>query len=151
MNRSRNNHLFSVLLYSKLQNLKAFWSHIKKLGKEGTDIQDLKVGNEVFTKPRAKAEVLNSQFSSVFNNEETEDIPDPGENPIPTIGTITITTSGNPSKCKIMCFTTTKDPPKREYVFCGEILEEEDSHPYLGGVVLDNKIRWVPTHRSNVI
>ena len=48
---------------------------------------------------------------------------------------------GNPSKCKIMCFTTKKDPPKREYVFCGEILEEVDSHPYLG-VVLDNKIRW---------
>ena len=38
--------------------------------------------------------MLNSQFSSVFNNEETEDIPDPGENPIPTIGTITIATSG---------------------------------------------------------
>ena len=36
---------------------------------------------------------LKSQFSSVFNNEEREDIPDPGENPIPTIGTITITTS----------------------------------------------------------
>ena len=48
----------------------------------------------MFTEPRAKAEVLNSQFSSVFNNEETEDIPDPGENSIPTIGTITITTSG---------------------------------------------------------
>ena len=55
-------------------------------------IQDLKVGNEVFTEPRAKAEVLNSQFSSVFNNEEKENIPYPGENPITTIGTITITT-----------------------------------------------------------
>ena len=32
----------------------------------------------------------------------------------------------------IMCFTTKKDPPKREYVFCGEILEEVNSHPYLG-------------------
>ena len=38
--------------------------------------------------------MLNRQFSSVFNNEETEDIPDPGENPIPTTGTITIATSG---------------------------------------------------------
>ena len=47
----------------------------------------------MFTEPRAKAEVLNSQSSSVFNNEETEDIL-PGKNPIPTIGTITITTSG---------------------------------------------------------
>ena len=48
----------------------------------------------MFTEPRVKVEVLNSQFSSVFNNDETEDIPDPGENPIPTIGTITIITSG---------------------------------------------------------
>ena len=38
--------------------------------------------------------MLHSQFSSVFNNEETENIPYPGKNPFPTIGTITITTSG---------------------------------------------------------
>ena len=48
----------------------------------------------MFTEPRAKAEVLNSQFSSVFNKEETENIPHLGENPIPTIATINITTSG---------------------------------------------------------
>ena len=40
----------------------------------------------MFTEPRAKAEMLNSQFSGAFNNEKIEDIPDPGENPIPTIG-----------------------------------------------------------------
>ena len=48
----------------------------------------------MFTEPRARAEVLNSQFSSVFNNDESENIPDPGESPIPTIGTINITTCG---------------------------------------------------------
>ena len=48
----------------------------------------------MFTKSKTKAEVLNSQFSSVFNKEEIENIPDPGESPIPTIGTINITTSG---------------------------------------------------------
>ena len=48
----------------------------------------------MFTEPRAKAEVLNSQFSGVFNNEETENTPDPGESPFPTIGSINITTSG---------------------------------------------------------
>ena len=50
----------------------------------------------MFTKPRAKAEVLNSymSLSSVFNNEETEDIPDLGENAIPTIETLTTTASG---------------------------------------------------------
>ena len=49
----------------------------------------------------------------------------------------------NPSKCKIMCFSTRRDPLKREYVFCGEILEEVECHRYLG-VVLDNKMRWSP-------
>ena len=47
------------------------------------------------------------------------------------------------SKGKIMCFTTKKDTPKREYTVCGEILEEVDSHPYLG-VVLYKKMRWSP-------
>ena len=36
-----------------------------------------------------------SQLSIVLNNEETENIPDPGENPIPSIGTIATTTCGN--------------------------------------------------------
>jgi len=49
----------------------------------------------------------------------------------------------NPSKGKIMCFSTKRDPPKREYVYGGQIVEEVDSHPYLG-VVLDNKMRCPP-------
>jgi len=94
LNRTRNDYLSDFLGGSIKQTPKAFWSHIKKLGKEDRDNQNLKVGNEVFTEPRAKAEVLNSQFSSVFNKEETENIPDPGESPIPTIGSLNITTSG---------------------------------------------------------
>ena len=49
----------------------------------------------------------------------------------------------NPSKGKIMCFSTRRDPRKWEYVYSGQILEEVGSHPYLG-VVLDNKMRWSP-------
>ena len=94
LNRSRNDYLSDFSGDSIKQNPKAFWSHIKKLGKEHTDNQDLKVRNEVFTEQRAKTEVLNRQFSSAFNNEETKNIPDPGESPIPTIGTINIITSG---------------------------------------------------------
>ena len=50
-------------------------------------------------------------------------------------------TEFNPSKCKIICFASKRDPPKQEYVFCGKILEEVESHPYLG-VALDDKMRW---------
>ena len=44
----------------------------------------------------------------------------------------------HPLKCKIVWFTTKRDPQKGEYIFCGEILEEVESHPYLG-VVFDNE------------
>ena len=46
-----------------------------------------------------------------------------------------------------MCFSTKQNPPKQEYVFCGQILEQLESHPYLG-VVLDQKMRWSPHIRS---
>lgn len=94
LNMSRNNYLSGFLGDSLKQNPKAFWTHLKKLGKESTDIQDLKVGNEVITDPKAKAEALNKQFASVFNSDDTDTIPDPGANPIPTIGALTITTYG---------------------------------------------------------
>ena len=59
------------------------------------------------------------------------------------------------SKAKIMCFTTKKDTPKREYTVGGEILEEVNSHPY-PGVVLDKKMRWSPrieviSSRANIV
>ncbi len=35
----------------------------------------------------------------------------------------------NLSKCKIMCITTKRNPPpKRQYVFCGKVLEEVEAH-----------------------
>ena len=64
----------------------------------------------MFTEPRAKAEVLNSQFSGAFNNEKIEDIPDPGENPIPTIGTLTITASGIEKQLSGLKADKTYDP-----------------------------------------
>ena len=65
-----NDYLSDFISDSIKENPKAFLSHIKKLGKENTDSQDLKVGNEVFTELRAKAEVLNSQFSSVLTRKK---------------------------------------------------------------------------------
>ena len=45
----------------------------------------------------------------------------------------------NPSKCKILCFTT-KEIHQSGNTYFVEILEEVDSHPHLG-VLLDNKMR----------
>ena len=74
----------------------------------------------MFTEPKVKAEVLKSQFSSVFNNEKIEDIPDPGENPIPTIETLTITTSGIEKQLSELMADKTYGPDGIPLVFKGE-------------------------------
>ena len=53
----------------------------------------------------------------------------------------------NPTKCKVMCITTKKNTVKKQYVFCGQILEEVENHPYLG-VMFDSKMKW-SSHISN--
>ena len=40
-----------------------------------------------------------------------------------------------------MKITTKTEPPERDYTFCGQLLQEVTSHPYLG-VEIDNKLRW---------
>ena len=54
----------------------------------------------------------------------------------------------NPTKCKVMLITTKKNVIKKQYMFCGQILEEVENHPYLG-VMFNNKIKWSP-HISNI-
>ncbi len=57
--------------------------------------------------------------------------------------------SFNPSKCSVMKYTNKKSPPDRNYTFCGEPLQEVESHPYLG-VELDNKLRWNVQHQKTI-
>jgi hypothetical protein len=38
----------------------------------------------------------------------------------------------NPQKCATMCISLKKNVPLRRYIFCGEVLNNVDSHPYLG-------------------
>jgi hypothetical protein len=47
----------------------------------------------------------------------------------------------NPSKCSVMQITLKKDRPDVNYTFCGEVLQETASHPYLG-VQIDNNLSW---------
>ena len=54
----------------------------------------------------------------------------------------------NPTKCKVMCITTKKNTIKKQYMFCGQVLEEVKNHPYLG-VMFDNKMKW-SSHISNI-
>ena len=54
----------------------------------------------------------------------------------------------NPAKCKVICFSTKRDPPKKVYKLCGVILEEVQSIPYLG-LTLDKKLKW-SNHIQNI-
>ena len=54
----------------------------------------------------------------------------------------------NLSKCKVLCFTTKKNVTNRQYMFCWEMLEKVDNHPYLG-VLFDTKMKW-SSHISNI-
>ena len=40
-----------------------------------------------------------------------------------------------------MKISNNRDPPNRNYTFCGQPLQEVSSYPYLG-VEIDNKLRW---------
>ena len=54
----------------------------------------------------------------------------------------------NPTKCKVMFIITKKNITKKQYMFCGQILEEVQNHPYLG-VMFNDKMKW-SSHISNI-
>ncbi len=53
----------------------------------------------------------------------------------------------NPGKCKVLCVSTTKDPPQRKYSFSNTELEQVESVAYLG-ITLNNKMK-LSEHVSN--
>jgi len=54
----------------------------------------------------------------------------------------------NVSKCYIMRITNKKEPPTSTFSFCGQVLQEVTSHPYLG-VELDSKLRNKIINKAN--
>ena len=57
------------------------WSYVKRLKEENLRIADFEVDGKVISDSGLKSEILNSQFSSVFTNEDPENIPDTGSDP----------------------------------------------------------------------
>ena len=47
----------------------------------------------------------------------------------------------NASKCCIMIISNKKKPLTRDYIFCGQVLQQARSHPYLG-IEIDSKLTW---------
>ena len=71
-------------------NHKRLWSYIKSRRKDQVSIPSLQVGDLSYNNSSQKASILNKQFSSVFNNEDTTTVPNLGDSPYPIIPNIKV-------------------------------------------------------------
>ena len=76
-------------------NPKKFWSYIKSKHKESTGVSPLK-NQDGFLKSdgSSKAEILNTQFKSVFTEEDLSNLPHKGESPYPNMDNIEVREKG---------------------------------------------------------
>ena len=69
-------------------------SYMKSQKNENTGIAPLRSEGALHSEPTKKANVLNTQFQSVFTSESNINIPDKGPSPHPVMSNITITVQG---------------------------------------------------------
>ena len=70
---------------------KKFWKHIKSVKKDRTRTAPLKENGLLYSDPKAKADILNRQYQSVFSHEDVNNIPEPE---FPAMSEITATEDG---------------------------------------------------------
>ena len=76
-------------------NNKKFWGFVKSKKQESTGIPPLKNKDGYLKSDSAsKAEILNEQFQSVFTNENTQNMPNKGQSPFPSMQNIKVTSNG---------------------------------------------------------
>ena len=69
---------------------KYFWKYINSRKQDSVSIGTLKDNNNIAESAKGKAEMFNSQFCSVFNKEDMENMPDKGQSPHGVMPTIDI-------------------------------------------------------------
>ena len=75
-------------------NSKPFWRYIKSKKQDSSGIAPLKSKGKLFSESRDKANILNSQFESVFSNETPSALPKPPGKQLPHIADIDVTIPG---------------------------------------------------------
>ena len=73
---------------------KRLWSFLKARRQEHSGVATLKSATGLVRSSRDKAQVLNNQFSSVFTNEDTQNLPTMGVSPHPTMPDIVVNQDG---------------------------------------------------------
>ena len=75
MRQARWDHIKGIITQEDDKTRKGFWRYVKQFKKDNTVITVLKKDGRSATSPQQKAEMLNSQFYSVFIEEDTENLP----------------------------------------------------------------------------
>ena len=91
---TRDTYISDYLGDAIKENPTRFWSFIKQLNQDDPGVADLEVNNEIIHEAQRKSEILNNYFSSVYTDENINEIPDVGENPTPGINPLIITVHG---------------------------------------------------------
>ena len=90
-----NNFIKDTISPDAKGNPKKFWGFIKNKRVDDTGIAPLRNRDGIiYSNSEMKAKILNDQFSSVFNSDEDDNIPDLGPSPHPTMENIKVTTRG---------------------------------------------------------
>ena len=72
-------------------NSKKFWAYVKSKGQEFTGVAPLKNQDGFLQSDnKARANILNEQFKSVFTREDNSSIPDTGDSDIPSMPDIKV-------------------------------------------------------------
>ena len=93
---AHNNYLKDVVSPDSGNSTKKFWSYVKSKKNDNIGVAPLKDNLGILhTDSHKKANILNKQFSSVFNkNENTNNVPDKGPSSHPVISDIVINQDG---------------------------------------------------------
>ena len=89
-------------VYNGCQQQKRFWSYIRSLKKDDTEISSLHTSDGLITDNNEKAEILNTQFKSVFSVEPNKPLPDKGPSSHPTMPDILVSQF---LELKVYCIT----------------------------------------------
>ena len=106
LNKAYWNYKNGLLDPEQDNNNKQFWRYVKSKKQDSFGVSTLKVDGKVGTDSESKANMLNSQFSSVFTKQNTTNMPSKGSSLHPTMPDINISPAGvskllsrlNPSK-----------------------------------------------------
>ena len=91
---SRNDYINNTLGTALKDNPKVFWSYVKSLRREDMGVADLENNGQIVSESKAKADILNNQFASVFTSESSGDLPDLGDSPYKQIAPLIISNDG---------------------------------------------------------